>query len=54
MKLVVLDNVAAVIYPILGGGSFSESKLTLCMLGNSTFKKNSFNERVLFSTQNIC
>ena len=25
VKLVVLDNVASVIYPILGGGSFSES-----------------------------
>ena len=24
-KLVVLDNVAPMIYPILGGGSFSES-----------------------------
>ena len=26
VKLVVLDNIASVIYPILGGGSFSESK----------------------------
>ena len=32
MKLVALDNVAAVIYPMLGGGSFSESKFTLCIL----------------------